>query len=212
MSWETVGMWVAAVLTLAIFSLLYKDNPFYRFAEHLLVGVSAGYYVVHYFYSSVIRKFYVPVFAQGDLWLLPGGLLGLLMLFRLRRRWQWVSRYAIAFYVTAWSGYLIPSVIQERILVQVRGTLPTSPGETPFWVLMGTLLLMVGVVSILVYFYFSAEHRGILGKVSRVGIIFLMVGFGASFGYTVMGRVSLLIGRFQFLFQELPQTLKPMLN
>jgi hypothetical protein len=30
---------------------------------------------------------------------------------------------------------------------------------------------------------------------------------GASFGYTVMGRVSLLIGRFQFLFQELPKTL-----
>ena len=46
-----------------------------------------------------------------------------------------------------------------------------------------------------------------MGRISKIGIVFLMVGFGASFGYTVMGRVSLLIGRFQFLFQELPKTL-----
>jgi hypothetical protein len=90
--WDHVGMWVAAVFTIAIFSLLYRDNPFYRAAEHLLVGVSAGYYVINYFYASVIRKFAVPVFQQGDLWLLPGGILGLLVLLRLSRRTQWVSR------------------------------------------------------------------------------------------------------------------------
>jgi hypothetical protein len=206
MSWEIAGLWVAAILTLAIFSLLYRDNPFYRFAEHLLVGVSAGYYVVHYFYSSIIRKFYVPIFQNHDWWLLPGGLLGFLMLLRLNRRSQWASRYAIAFYVAAWSGYLIPSVIQERILVQIQGTLP-APGTSSFWAIVGAVILLVGVTSILVYFYFSAEHRGAMGVVSRVGITFLMIGFGASFGYTVMGRVSLLIGRFQFLFQELPKTL-----
>jgi hypothetical protein len=37
--------------------------------------------------------------------------------------------------------------------------------------------------------------------VSRVGLVFLMVGFGAGYGYTVMSRVSLLIGRFQFLLE-----------
>ncbi|MBD3160513.1 MAG: hypothetical protein GF346_00205 [Candidatus Eisenbacteria bacterium] len=207
MSWDGIGMILAAILTIAIFSLLYRDNPFYRFAEHLLVGVSAGYYVVHYFYSSVIRKFAVPVFGQGDLWLLPGGVLGLLMLFRLGRKVQWVSRYAIAFYVAAWSGYLIPSVIKERIQAQIVGTLPPSPGSAPWIAILGSLLILVGVVSILIYFYFSVEHKGAVGKISQVGITFLMVGFGASFGYTVMGRVSLLIGRFQFLFQDLPQAL-----
>jgi len=206
MSWETGGTIVAALLTLAIFSLLYRDNPVYRFAEHLLVGVSAGYYVIHYFYASVIRKFYVPVFGDHNWWLLPGGVLGLLMLCRLTRRQQWLSRYAIAFYVAAWSGYLIPSVMAERILAQIQGTLPIFAG-TAAWPLSGALILLLGVASILVYFYFSAEHRGALGTVSRIGITFLMVGFGASFGYTVMGRVSLLIGRFQFLFQDLPQSL-----
>jgi hypothetical protein len=204
MDWETLGMIVAGIVTLAIFSLLYKDNPFYRVAESLLVGVSAGYYVIHYFNASVINKFGVPVFRDGNLWMLPGGLLGLLILFRLNKKLQWLSRYAIAFYVAAWSGYLIPSVVQERILTQVAGSLPTV-GDPFGWDTAGTLLILVGVISILIYFYFSAEHKGVLGQVSKVGITFLMIGFGASFGYTVMGRVSLLIGRFQFLFEELPQ-------
>jgi hypothetical protein len=128
------------------------------------------------------------------------------MLGRLFKRLQWVSRYAIALYVASWCGYLIPSVVQERILVQVGGTLPPA-GPIEFWSVLGALLLLVGVSSILIYFYFSFEHRGTVGAISKIGIVFLMVGFGASFGYTVMGRVSLLIGRFQFLFQELPKTL-----
>jgi hypothetical protein len=198
------GVFLATLLTVAVFSLLYRDNPFYRFAEHLLVGVSAGYYVIHYFDAGVVRKFWVPVVQQGQVWLLPGGLLGLLMLARLHPRAQWLSRYAIAFYVAAWSGYLIPSVLQERILKQVAGTLLPAPGAVGPGALAGAALVLLGVASILVYFYFSAEHRGLLGRVSRVGVLFLMVGFGASFGYTVMGRVSLLIGRFQFLLEDLP--------
>jgi len=202
--WADLGMWAAAILTIAIFSLLYRDNPFYRAAEHLLVGVSAGYYVVNYFQASVLRKFVFPVFRQGELWLVPGGILGLLVLLRLSRRTQWISRYAIAFYVAAWSGYLIPAIIQERILTQIVGTVPPAPWTVAPMAFLGALVLFVGVVSILVYFYFSAPQTGALKQVSQIGITFLMVGFGASFGYTVMGRVSLLIGRFQFLLQDVP--------
>ena len=51
----------------------------------------------------------------------------------------------------------------------------------------------------MVYFFFSKEQTGIVGKVSKVGIYFLMIKFGASFGFAVMGRISLLIGRFDDL-------------
>jgi hypothetical protein len=57
----------------------------------------------------------------------------------------------------------------------------------------------VGTVA---YFYFSREHKGFLGVLSRIGILFIMVAFGASFGYTVMARISLLIGRVDFLFAD----------
>ena len=40
-----IGTWIAALLTLCIFSFLYRDNPFFRFAEALFAGVSLGYYV-----------------------------------------------------------------------------------------------------------------------------------------------------------------------
>ena len=57
----------------------------------------------------------------------------------------------------------------------------------------------VGVVCALFYFFFSIPHRGAFGGVAKTGIYILMIGFGATFGFTVMGRISLLIGRIQFL-------------
>ena len=45
------------------------------------------------------------------------------------------------------------------------------------------------------------EHKGFIGKVSKIGIFYLMIKFGASFGFAVMGRISLLIGRFEELIQ-----------
>jgi hypothetical protein len=61
------------------------------------------------------------------------------------------------------------------------------------------IVLTVGVVCGIIYFFFSKEHKGAFGAASRVGIYILMVTFGASFGYTVMARISLLIGRMSFL-------------
>ena len=195
------GIWVAGILTIAIFSFLYKDNPFYKFAEHLLVGVSAGYYLVQYFFSATYKKFYVPVFLNQDYILIVGGILGIMMFTRLSRRSEWISRYPVAFYVAAWAGYVIPSYIHIRILQQAESTM-FNPMVLSMRETVSACVLLVGVATTLIYFYFSAEHRGPLRTISKVGITFLMIGFGATFGYNVMGRISLLIGRFQFLFTD----------
>ena len=195
------GIWVGGILTIAIFSFLYKDNPFYKFAEHLLVGVSAGYYLVQYFFSAAYKKFYVPVFINKDYILIVGGILGIMMFARLFRKAEWVSRYPIAFYVAAWAGYVIPSYIHVRILQQAESTM-FNPVGMSLGDLLSACVLFVGVAATLIYFYFSAEHKGGLKVVSKIGITFLMIGFGATFGYNVMGRISLLIGRFQFLFTD----------
>ncbi len=67
---------------------------------------------------------------------------------------------------------------------------------------LGNLVLIVGTLTGLVYFYFSKEHKGVLGGAAKIGIYFLMITFGACFGYTVMSRMSLLIGRLYFLFGD----------
>jgi hypothetical protein len=58
------------------------------------------------------------------------------------------------------------------------------------------------VLCCLTYFFFSFEHKGIVGKAARVGIWILMITFGASFGYTVMGRIALLAIRLEFLLDN----------
>ena len=72
------------------------------------------------------------------------------------------------------------------------------------WQKFNLSLIFVGVICTLTYFFFSVEHEGIVGGISKIGVVFIMVGFGAAFGNTVMGRVSLLIGRVQFLIKALP--------
>jgi hypothetical protein len=193
------GVWIAAIITLAIFSFLWKDNPFFKLAEHILVGVSAGYYLVQYTYSALYKKLYVPLVDQHQWGFIGCAILGLLVFTRLYRKRSWLSRYPIAFYVAAGAGYSIPSTLQARVVKQMQVSMVSffhgaSVGED-----ISLFLLFVGVVTVLIYFYFSAEHRGIMGSASKIGIAFLMVGFGASFGYTVMSRITLLIGRLQFL-------------
>ncbi len=224
-----IWIWIAALLTLCIYSFLYKDNPFYKFAEHLLVGVSAGYLFVIYFWNNMWPNLLVPLrdgfgilFTEGrfsgNLAALVPGILGLLILTRLIPKINWISRWAIGFYFGAFQGIAITGYMQAYILAQVYGTFIRGgnpvfslalfgdfvgqPGWGPFVLAVSGPLMIAGVICTLTYFFFSTEHRGFAGGVAKVGIVFLMIGFGASFGYTVMARVSLLIGRLQFLLRD----------
>ena len=85
---------------------------------------------------------------------------------------------------------------------QLHGTLLPFWSTPSFWVSVNNVILVVGLVATLVFFFFSKEHTGPLGGVAKVGIYFLMVSFGASYGYTVMARISLLIGRVMFLLDD----------
>ena len=53
------------------------------------------------------------------------------------------------------------------------------------------------------YFFFSFRHRNqAMIKSTQLGRIFLMFTFGAMFGSTVMARLSLLIGRMDFIINQ----------
>ena len=212
------GTWLGALLTLAIFSFLYADNPVYKAAEHLFVGVSAAYGVVIYFHDYVIPDVYQPLFDPGALemaapkWLLliPVGL-GLLILTRFVPRYDYFSRWPIALSMGAGAGLGIPVIVQGIMLKHMHATMSPMlpvPGEIGAGVAINNLLILVGVVCTLTYFYFSLEHKGVVGHASRLGIWFLMVAFGAAFGNTVMARITLLIGRIHFLLHDFLPTLR----
>lgn len=214
MSFEVMlGAWVATGLTLFILTFLYQDNPLFKLAEHLYVGVSVGYAIVKTYDTVAVRLIYEPMVKQGD-WslLIPLGI-GALMLTRYVPNAAWMSRIAFAFVVGVGSGLAIPRVISSYILKQIEDTVRplvslAMDGNATFTysVLdpasnLNAIVLLIGVVSVLFYFFFSVEHTGPGKAVARTGIIFLMIAFGAAFGYTVMARMSLLIGRLTDLIE-----------
>lgn len=193
-----IGTYLAATLTIAILSFLYKDNPFYKLAEHIYVGVSAAFWVI-YFWAFDLKPMLIDRFLQETGWekwiLILPAFLGILMLTRFFPKISWVSRIPLAFTIGIGAGLGITGSIQGFLLPQIGATiLPLNS--------INNLLLVVGVLSTILYFYFSRELKGPLRAGFRLGIIFIMVAFGASFGYTVMARVSLLIGRIFFLLSD----------
>ena len=53
MSPEVIGAWISIFLTICIFSYLYGDNPIYKLAEHLFVGVSIGVAVIETWFATL---------------------------------------------------------------------------------------------------------------------------------------------------------------
>lgn len=197
MSLEFIGITVAALLTLCIYSFLYKDNPFYKFAEYVFAGLSAGYYIGLVWHSIIKVQLIGPLFEEHSLIFIIPAVLGILMFARFVPKVAWLSRISLAFVMGNTAGIFLIQQLHGLVLPQVRNTF-TVPLGSPAEIVAGAVIIL-GVITTLIYFYFSKEHKGALGVAASVGIFFIMISFGASFGYTVMARVSLLIGRAQFL-------------
>ena len=208
-----IGAWVATGLTLFIFSFLYKDNPLFKLAENLYVGVSVGYTIVKTYDTVIVHLIWKPIVENQEWTLLIPVAIGLLMLTRYVPKAAWLSRYAFAFIVGVGAGLAIPRTVSSFILKQIEDTvrpllmLVPGDGVTFSWNLMNpassvnVIIVLIGVSSVLFYFFFSVEHSGPGKAVARTGVLFLMIAFGAAFGYTVMARLSLLIGRLTDLIE-----------
>lgn len=228
---KTLGLFTGGWLTLCIFTFLYKDNPFYRLAEHVMVGLAMGYVTVFYTFQVLEQQWFNRLFlnqlqstdvlfgsAQAFRFaLVIPAFFGILMWLRIFPSVSWLSRWSMALVIGLGSGIALPWTIQGSITKQVlSGTeIPAdymlalrlgpdaaaSIPNLPLWQ-VGVPLLIIGTICGLIYFFFSVPHRGIIGKAATLGIWILMLGFGASFGLTVMARLSLFIGRILFLLKN----------
>jgi len=230
---RTVGVWIAAIFTLCILSFAYKDNPFYKIAESVVVGVSAAYWMVVAFWTTLIPNLFGKLFPTWiNSWAMPGLpatrdtywlmyffplVLGVMLLWRLAPKGTWIARWPLAFIIGTTAGIRLVGFFHADFLSQIRNSIKPlvalkdkvvegAPGGVDvgasIWQSMSNLVLIAGVLCCLVYFFFSFEHKGAVGKISKVGIWYLMITFGAAFGYTVMGRIALLAIRLEFLFGD----------
>ncbi len=202
-----IGIIIAGLLTLAIYSFLYRDNPVYKAAESLLIGLSIGYALVIFWQTTLVDRLFRPLFNEGDLILIIPLLLGLMMFSRFSQKLTWLSRLPIALMIGAGAGVSIPAMLYARTLKQISASvapLYTASGGFDF----SALVIILGLLSTLAYFYFSRRHEGAMGKMAKAGTYFLMIFFGATFGYTVMSRLSTLIGRIDFLLTDFLHVLR----
>jgi len=219
-SWvQTFGLWLAAFFTLSIFSFLYKDNPLYKIAESSVVGISAAYWMVVAFWDTLVPNLAFKLFPDTiQAWALPGAegereliyviplVLGVMLLWRLAPVGAWIARWPMAFIIGVFCGLRLVNFLLADFLAQIQpGIEPLimlDGGSFDFWATLRQVTLLVGVLCCLVYFFFSIEHKGAVGGAARVGIWFLMITFGAAFGFTVMGRIALFAIRLEFLFDD----------
>jgi hypothetical protein len=220
---QHLGKWVAAAFTLFALSFLYGDNPFYRFTEHVFVGVTAAYWMVMGFWSTLVPKLManivpeIPVLVFGMDYPLNVPLarrlfyclplvLGLLLLARLWPRTRWVGAGSLAFIVGTTAGLRLMASLEAGFLQQIGNSIVPLVSLSEKGLAIGPtlngLILVGGLICCLCYFTFDRRAQGLLRLPSQAGLWILMVTFGAGFGFTVMGRVALLVGRIEFLLHD----------
>ncbi|SVA36812.1 uncharacterized protein METZ01_LOCUS89666 [marine metagenome] len=217
---RTIGIWVAAFFTLFILSFLYRDNPFYKIAESVVVGVSAAYWMVVGFWTTIVPNLLGKLAPEWiNSWAMPGLdteaeyiylvplIMGIMLIWRLAPKGGWISRWPLAFIIGTTAGIRLIGFIHADFLGQIRNTIMSLAVYSPetglnFWDSIKNIIIVIGVLTTIVYFFFSIEHEGLVGQTAKVGIWFLMITFGAAFGYTVMGRIALLAIRMEFLMND----------
>jgi hypothetical protein len=201
---QGIIIWLGALGTLALYSILYKENPVYRFAEHVFVGLAAGYGVYVVWSQILFPKWYKPIVTEG-VWpwaiaLVPG-----LMYYTVfSKRMSWMSRAVMVAMMGFEAGLMFrqwAGTYMRQIADSFRPLF--IPGFRPPFIYLDNVIFIVVLASVMSYFFFSFEHRSrFVQRTSGLGRWLMMIGFGAMFGSTVMARMSLFIGRLWYLFAE----------
>jgi len=198
---DVIGLWTGWVLMLMIYSYpLYKENPVYRFAEHLYIAVMLAVSLTVNF-SNVMRMCITPLL-QGNITMIVPLVMGLMIYTMLIPEYRWVSRYPIALLVGAGFGLGIRGSIGPNIQDAIVSTI-TRPTDGGAMAWINFLYIAVGLICSVLYFLLTYEHSGALQAPTRIGRLFIMVALGAYFGNTVLFRFTMLTGRAQFFLQVL---------
>lgn len=209
---DLFGIWVGAILTLVVFSYLLGDNPLFRLAQAIFVGVAVGYAVNVAVYLVLIRKLFAPMVEQSENWLVyfVPLVLGLFLLLKMRTAWASFGNISIAFLFGVGAALAIGGALSGLLIPQIAATAVSLSPFQDFGTLIGNCLLVLGTIGALLSFRFVTTQQRSVGLVfdaiargwSRIGRWFVLIAFGAIFADTAVSRISILISRFYFLMHD----------
>jgi hypothetical protein len=203
---------ISFVLTLCIFSYLFGDNPLFRIATGLLIGVSAGYFTVVIIYQVLLPKLIVPLL-QGTLTALIPLFLSGLLLTKLSPKLSRFGNLSMAYLVGVGAAIAIGGSLLGTLFTQIKGAINTfapvaaaAPDQKWILILEGGFTLL-GTIAALVYFNFGstekdgkpAKRSPLVRLFSGIGQFFIAITLGAVFAGVMTSTITALIERSSFL-------------
>ncbi len=189
-----LGVTIAALLNLGLWSFLIGDNRLFRLVQNFYVGAAVAHTFVLAYRDTLIPNLWEPMI-QGKYLLIIPALLGLLLFTRVVKKYSDISRIPMTFIVGVRAALAIRGSLLSDLATQVASIMVPLNN-------VNNVILIIGTICTLVYFTFTIKPTPVTKSMSVVGRFFMMAAFGAAFGNTVMARMSLLIGRLQFLWGD----------
>jgi len=208
-----LGIYVYALYALAAYSFTYRDNSFFKFAEHTYVATSIAYNA-SVAYGTIRFTAVEPILTGKNFTFLIPLLVGALFIFFFSKKYFWLYRFPIAVIAGTGFGLAMSGTISAQFMAQILATIPP---QLKLYVVHPTLgfqgldtlnnwLIIIMVIGTLAYFFFSIPPETALGKAARtlgiVGRWTMMIAFGSAFGNTVMTRMNLFIGVYKNLLRD----------
>jgi hypothetical protein len=200
---EELQIWLSAALVIWIWSFVYKDNYLYRLAEHIFLGVAAGY-SIGISLDSLNKTALVPLMKSPstNMHLILPIIIGLLFFFKYSRRYYWIARYGVGISLAVGTALAFRTAPRANIIAQVNAVLLPLWTPDPVKTLNNWVHVVITLCA-LVYFIFTVTPRMAEGRptptyraydtVMKIGIYGMMVAFGATLANTIMTRLAFFI-------------------
>ncbi|MEO7912727.1 MAG: hypothetical protein ABIV47_24005 [Roseiflexaceae bacterium] len=203
---QTVIDSIAIIMTIMVLSRIFGNNPVFRVAQYLLVGVSLGLaFVVAY--HQVLRPSVTGLISGGSNGAILYGIplaLGLLLLPRITRRqeYSWLANIPLALIFGVGAALAVGGAIAGTLLPQILDTSNRPLVGDPLQI-AGTLVLALGTVITLSAFYYTvppeSSRARIVALSATAGHWLLMIAFGVFFASAVQSYMSALNERLEFV-------------
>jgi hypothetical protein len=199
---SVIGIWMAAIFTIWIYSIAFRDNPFFKFAEYTFVGAAAGNSLV-YAVDNIQRYGWTPLIG-GSYFYIIVFLLGVILYTRYHPNLFWVSRYPLSVMMGIGIGLSMRSVVTTEFIAQIQSTASVQVLGVDSATAISNLVFIILVVTTVYYFIFTfpKAHEGGIGIIPKIARYGMMGAFSFSFANTVLSRYNMIFGRLDFLYSS----------
>ena len=174
------------------------DNPWFALAEHAFVGCAIGLSIVvstDYIFRTIVPRILLDPVKNWPTFI--SIILGLMMLLRIRKETVHIARIPITIATGTGIAVGTRATLFSGIINQIRATILPVFSATDMWALLYNLTVIVCVLLVFTYYFYTVEMKGPLKTANSLGKYILYLAFGVLFAQTYMGRLGLLLGHLE---------------